>query len=321
MRTTPRPAGAVDRRTYRADARGWLDYRDVVPGIDRLDGLVHEERWRWRGLSVHIDRLPAPGAGAKLLLVHGVGGYGRLVIGPFGLPAHDAGCEVVAVDLPGYGLTDVPDRDLTFGLWVDCLVDLIRTEQETDPRPLVLMGLSLGGVTAYHAAARSDGVSRLVATTLLDPRDPDVMAGISRWPLAGRIGVPVMRTLRWLTDWIRPPVALMAKMDAIANDPDLAALCVHDPLGGATRLPLRFFRTLTQLAPTVEPEQFDLPVLVLHPAQDRMTDIGLTRRFVSRFGDNAALIELPGCGHFPIEEPGARLLHEHLDVVLRTAAR
>jgi len=41
-----------------------------------------------------------------------------------------------------------------------------------------------------------------------------------------------------------------------------------------------------------------------------MTAIRFTRRFVERLGDRARLVELEGCGHFPIEEPGAGVLRE-----------
>lgn len=99
-------------------------------------------------------------------------------------------------------------------------------------------------------------------------------------------------------------------MSAISNDPALAELCGKDPLGGATRLPMRFFRTAAQSDPVLEPEHFDRPVLVVHPADDHMTDIRFTRRFVDRLGDRARLVELEGCGHFPVEEPGAQVLRD-----------
>jgi hypothetical protein len=53
-------------------------------------------------------------------------------------------------------------------------------------------------------------------------------------------------------------------------------------LAGGARLSLGFFRSPTE--PAVEPEDFDRPVLVLNPSEDRMTDIALTRRFVARRG-------------------------------------
>lgn len=295
--------------TY-SDETGWRSYAAVIPSIDQVAELAVEERWPWRHSRIHIDRIPNADAPVKALLVHGIGAYGRLVMGAFGVPLAEAGVEVVAPDLPGFGLTVVEKRQVTFGAWVSCLVDLIDRES-ADGRPLVLVGFSLGGTAAYHAAAARPSVAGVVSTTLLDLRDEDVLAGVARFPRLTAVLLPLLIRLQRVTDAIAPPPWLMEKMNGIANDPELVRLCVNDERGGATRLPMRFYRTLFQAQPALEPEEFDRPVLVLHPGADRMTPISLTRDFVDRL-PNGRLIQLPGCGHFPVEEPGASLLQREL---------
>jgi len=249
----------VDGDLTYAKEPGWLSYAAVLPDLERVQQRVAEETWDWEGLRVHVDRLTTEAATAKVIMVHGIGGYGRLVLSAFGLSLADAGFEVIAPDLPGYGLTAVPPERMTWQLWLDCVSALVDRELAEDDRPVVLYGLSLGGVVAYHVAAASPRVSALAVTTLVDLRDRDVLAGVARWPGIARQVLPAVFWLRAVTDSIVLPSRLMSKMHAIANDPELAGLCGRDPLGGATQLPMRFFRSAAQADPALEPEHFDRP--------------------------------------------------------------
>ncbi len=60
--------------------------------------------------------------------------------------------EVIAPDLPGYGLTESP-RGYTHDDWVACVVDLVAAERSRDARPIFLFGGSMGGLIASSAAA------------------------------------------------------------------------------------------------------------------------------------------------------------------------
>lgn len=306
------------RPTSYAATGYWRSYLPYLPAEMELpDGAEPEEHWwGWRDMQVHLDRIEVPQPRGTVILVHGVGGYGRIVTG-FGAPAVTAGYSVVAPDLPGYGLTRATWRGLTFDAWVDLVRDLAAREQSRTTGPVILYGLSLGGVTAYHAAASGAPVAGLIATTLADTTDSDVLATYSRFPVVGRIGMPLMRRLRLLTDLVPLPPRLTAKMNAISNNPNLAELCADDPLGGGALLPVRFWRTLASSPPPVQPEHFHAcPVLVAHASEDRMTEIGLTRRFVSRISDAVELVELDKAGHFPVEQPGAAQLAEAVSTFL-----
>lgn len=55
----------------------------------------------------------------------------------------------------------------------------------------------------------------------------------------------------------------------------------------------------------MEPEDFaDTPVLMVHPAQDRWTPVGLSMPFFDRIAAPKELEMLQECGHFPVEDPG-----------------
>lgn len=293
------------RRTY-ADIAGWERYQPFFPASMRTTPgtTPSEEWWKWNGMDVHLDRLAVPTSPVKVIVLHGVGAYGR-VMAPAAVIANQQGWETVAPDLPGYGLTSVPDQRLVYALWVDCVVALVEAELARDGRPVVLFGVSLGGLLAYHAAARSRKVVGLVVTTLCDPRETAVRAGLARTALLGTAGLWLLNATSALTDGLPMPMRYVSKMYRISNDPALAALCAGDPLGGGNAVPARFLRTLMDTPPDLEPEDFQVcPVLLTHPGLDRMTDIALSRRFFDRLAAPKHMVVLDGASHMPTEHPG-----------------
>lgn len=180
---------ANPRRHY-ADFTGWERYRSFIHESMRRtpETTPTEEWWSYDGLDVHLDRLAVPESPMKVIVLHGAGAYGR-VMAPASVLARKHGWEMVSPDLPGYGLTSVPRSRFLYSLWIDCVVNLIEAEIARDGRPVVLFGVSLGGLLAYHVAARSKRVVGLVATTLADPREPQVREGFVRTKLLGSAGL------------------------------------------------------------------------------------------------------------------------------------
>lgn len=300
------------------EQRQWEAYLPFFPEHMRPGPTTtpHEAWWSWRGLDVHLDRLAAPSAPLKVLVLHGAGAYGR-VMAPAAVIAAQHGFETLALDLPGYGLTRVPWSRFDYGLWVDCVTDLIEAELARDGRPIVLFGVSLGGLLAYQVAARSRKVVGLVATTLADPREPAVRRGFARTPLLGQAGLSLLDALAPLTDGLPLPMRFMSKMDRISNIPALSRIAERDPMGGGAWVPARFLRTLMSTAPDLEPESFRVcPVLLVHPGEDRMTDLVLSRRFFDRLAAPKRMVVLEGASHMPTEQPGiAQMEHAVVDFV------
>lgn len=307
-------------RTY-GDVTYWQRYEAQLPAEFRLTTEhPEEERWLWGDTSVHVDRLPAPNAPLKLLLVHGIGGYGRIVLG-FGAPFRPQLCEVVAPDLPGYGLTPVTKEPLVFSTWVSCVTDLVDRELRRDNRPVVLFGLSLGGIVAYHAACTAP-IRGLLATALIDMTDPEVAAGVSRYQLVSRFTLPLLRRIPSRFDETRIPVRHLGRIHAISNDAELSRLVAGDPCGGRTNLPLSFLKSIMTTAPAVAPEAFRrCPVLLVHPGADQMTQITFSRRFFDRLAAPKRLAILDQAGHWPIEEPGATQMRKEVRTFLENLER
>lgn len=296
---------AALKRRY-ADLKQWRDYQPFFPPKMRVteETTPEEEYWRWNGLDIHLDRSAVPASPLKIIVLHGAGAYGR-VMAPAAVLARQHGYETISPDMPGYGLSEVPRGRMEYGLWVDCVKDLIDAELERDSRPVVLFGVSLGGLLAYHAACRSRRVAGLVATTLADTREPEVRRGFARSAMLGGAGLSLLDSLKAVTDGLPLPMRWMSKMDRISNKKELADLCASDRLGGGNWVPARFLRTLMHTTPDIEPEEFTIcPVLLAHPGVDRMTEIAHSRRFFDRLKGPKRMVVLEGASHMPTEHPG-----------------
>jgi alpha-beta hydrolase superfamily lysophospholipase len=310
------------RRTY-AELNHWRKYQPLLPEALRITrGREPVEEWRrWRSADIHLDRYAVPGAPLTVFLLHGGGGCGRL-LAPFGRMLHNRGYEVVAPDLPGYGLSIAPPEMFTYDSWVDCVVDLAAAEADRTGRPVALFGMSLGGYLGYLAAAKCRNVAGVIATTLADPRLPIVRDQFARHPLVNRVLAPGLPHAARLFGNVRLPVRWFSNMRGIANDPTLSELLSVDPVGGGNCVPLRFMHSLMSIKPALEPEQFDVcPLLLTHPAADRWTTPEASLPFFDRLRAPKQVIMLDNCGHFPIEQPGVAQLDLAVARFLKIIAR
>lgn len=247
------------------------------------------------------------GATATLLMFHGGGANGRLMA-PFAGLAVDGGMNAVAIDLPGYGATQVLAKsDIRYEDW--CAVAAQMVSYLSSRTRLFVMGVSMGGLLAYEAVARAGGVHGVIATSLLDPADALTRRSLMRWAWMAPLAPAALALLPSLSDGLPVPMRFAANMGAISNHPAIATLIVHDAQSGGTWMPAGFLRTYLEHQPSVRPEEFDVcPVTLAHPMDDRWTDVALSRRFFDRLGVERQVVMLENCGHLPVESPGYRQL-------------
>lgn len=302
-------------RTYEHDHPAWRAVQPLLP--ERMRTLGHEpvERaWRWRGSTVHLDRYPLPDAAATAIVLHGAGGHGRLLASA-GRVARDAGFETVMPDLPGYGLTTAARGHRRYPAWVALVADLVGAELARTGRPVVLAGMSLGGMLAWHAASilPPGTTAGVVATNLLDPRDPAVQVAIARWRA---VGVRSAALLRWTPrplHGLRLPLPLVANAAGMSNDPAVVRALLADRRGTGSRVALGFPRSWFAYRSPVEPQAWHhAPLVLAHPGDDRWTPTALSRRFFDRVAGPTRAFELDRCGHLPMEEPGVSALEDEL---------
>ncbi|MGC6484004.1 MAG: alpha/beta fold hydrolase [Synechococcus sp.] len=129
--------------------------------------------WQWQGLQSHW-RVHGPSNGTPLVLLHGFGAssdHWRHNAAPLAA----AGYQVYGLDLIGFGRSAQPGhqrgRPIDNRLWGRQVVAFLeQVVQASTGRPAVLVGNSLGGLTALTAAVlQPDLVAAVAAAPLPDP--------------------------------------------------------------------------------------------------------------------------------------------------------
>ena len=261
------------------------------------------------GASIHVDHYIPQKAKAIIVILHGVGGNGRL-LSFIGLPLLRQGYEVVCPDLPMYGHT-VANGAVSYEDWVKTSVYVTEKYMREDI-PLFLFGLSAGGMLAYQTACRLKHVTGLMMTCLLDQRIPKVTQDTATNKLMGMLGKPFLKITHKIFGKLRLPMKAVCNMKAIVNNDELAKLLMSDPLSSGAKVTLRFLYGLLNPNIEIEARDFDhCPVLLVHPQQDHWTDISLSRLFFDEIPCKKEVQMLEGAGHFPIEPKGLKQLEEY----------
>lgn len=302
-----------------AEQSAWRAVQEFLPPSYRLtpDTEPAEEWWEHRGHRIHLDTYRNPEAPVKVILLHGVGTNGRQMSTILGRPLADRGFETIAIDMPGYGVTEVaPGALVTYDDWVRIGSDLVDAEFAKDDRPVVLYGLSAGGMETYHVASINRRVSGIVGMTFLDQQSAKVRRDTAFDPLTGSVGAPVMKALaRTPLRAAKVPMKLVSKMRALVNDPAAKRACYADRTSAGNLVSLAFLDSYLNYRPAVAPEDFDTcPVLLTQPAADRWTPLELSTPFLDRITRvPVETVMLENAGHYPLEQPG-------LDTMVETIA-
>lgn len=304
----------------------WQELQTFLPADFRIGPGQEpaEEWWPWRGHRIHLDTYRNPEARIKVILFHGVGTNGRQMQMVLGAPLAQRGYETIAIDMPEYGMTEVaPGARVRYDDWVQAGSDLIDAELARDERPIVLYGLSAGGMLAYHVAALNRKVSGLVGMTFLDNGLQQVRDETARNRFMSRVGGPLLRLgARSPLAALRLPMTLASKMHALVNDPAAMKAWLRDKRSAGNAMTVAFLASYLAYRPVVAPEDFEVcPVLLTQPAQDRWTPLHLSEPFLQRLGRvPVEVVMLDGAGHYPLEQPGLSQMVDAIDTFYRRVA-
>ncbi|CZR52712.1 uncharacterized protein PAC_02589 [Phialocephala subalpina] len=208
-----------------------------------------------------------------------------------GVPLLSTGFEAVAIDMPNYGMTQVaPHAKVTYTEWVNVANDFINSELENDPRPIVLYGLSAGGLLTYHVAALNKKVKGIIGMTFIDQRLQQVRDETCRNLFMSRVG--------------------HRKMWALCNDEAAMKIFMSDKTSAGAWTSMRFMSSYMSFTPALEPKDFDVcPVLLTQPMKDKWTPLHLSTPFLDRIAKlPVKIVELEDTGHYPVEEGGLKTM-------------
>lgn len=270
-----------------------------------------------------MDRFANREARNKVILHHGVGTNGRLLSLIVGAPLFKRGFEVVSIDMPLYGMSENNEKSIRYDDWVNISNEFINSEVQRDGRPIVLYGLSAGGMLCYHSAAINGNVKGIVGMCFLDMRDEYVRRIISDTPNLDAVLIPLAHLLAQTPlGTMKVPMKYISKMSALSNHPQAQAILIRDPCSGGASVPLEFISSFLRYQPAIEPAQFDLcPILLTQPELDCWTPLEASQGFMDKLTVNKEVVILEGAGHYPMKQPGLKQMeHAVVDFINRISS-
>ncbi|MCC2097045.1 MAG: alpha/beta hydrolase [Hyphomicrobiales bacterium] len=304
----------------------WLDYKSILSREFDFE-IEREPAERWEELAghkIHVDEWSlvgdlnadgkTAGGSGTVILVHGGGGNGR-ILAPLAKCIADLGWRVLAPDLPGFGLTrPATDWRGEYAAWPALVTELA----DRQAGPVVLIGASMGGLTALHAAQQMQRPPlAVVATTLLDLSDPSTFVRAARWRTLGWLSLLSIRLTPWLMDRLSLPLKIVAPLDAMSANDALAEYFRNDPLLGARWVPLRFWRTAHAFG--LQRLDVPCPLILIHPGADKWTPPEESLKTFERITSEKRCVLLPAGSHLPVEPDAFAALVQQIEVVLRNS--
>ncbi|WP_026941627.1 alpha/beta hydrolase [Hellea balneolensis] len=287
----------------------WVTYRKILKtefSIDTPQEIVEHRK----SILGHLIRLdvwePDQHAKGTIIFVHGAGGNGRLVA-PFIQGLEELGWRIIAPDLPGYGLT-IPriNYNWSYEEWPKIIAKLADEQHG----PVVLLGASMGGLTAVHSAEWTNNISGIIVTTLVDLSDAKVLASCARWPILGWLFIFGIKFIPRLLDPIRIPLSLVAPMKSMNANQKMKRYFTKDKLLGANWKPFRFWRSVFNYHK--KNIQLSCPLLLIHPGDDDWTPIQLSLDRLESIEAQKDYKILTNGGHLPLEAPAIDELRNHI---------
>jgi pimeloyl-ACP methyl ester carboxylesterase len=233
------------------------------------------------------------GSGPAVILTHGFPLDHRMWAAQ--IPVLEKFCRVIAVDLPGYGSSPLPNEPLSIKGYAEAVAAIMAAEKIEQA---TLVGLSMGGYVGWEYAAHfPQSVSRLVACNTRAAGDNVATAK------ARKISAQNVRdngTTALVTDMLNRLVAPQTQTDSLEVIAQIRTM-----MNSAT--PESVSATLLALADRADNRsilpQLKIPVLVVAGEFDAITPAEEMREMSTTL-EHASFKIVPGCGHLPpMEQP------------------
>jgi len=184
------------------------------PDWREIDWAHHLHRLEIQGTEVNYVDIGEQGPDRPIVFVHGLGGQWQNWLE--NIPRFAQSRRVIALDLPGFGLSEMPDDRLTIELYGRVLAEL---GDQLGLNPAVVVGNSMGGfVSAELAIRRPDSVERLMLLASAGVSQMDVAKRpiMAAGKAAGLIATSNIAQQQWVA---RRPVLRHAALAVVARHP------------------------------------------------------------------------------------------------------
>ncbi len=249
-------------------------------------------------VGVHVDLFAQNAVNAPtVIVVHGLSSYGKLMI-PAIRRWFDRGYTVVAMDLPGNGLSGGYRGDFPVPQAVQSIIHTASWARNRFDGPIYLMGLSLGGGLAYSAAAAGAPVSAVSCLDLFLFNDIDSLKKILPNPDVLN-ALPVARAASLLFGWVRIPSRWFFTIENVVSEEErpLVEPWLTDPLS-PKELSLRTLVSAVCTEPARPLRENTIPIIIFNQTHDRVLDPSVTRHNFELLNGEKRYIELQGSEHW-----------------------
>lgn len=265
------------------------------------------EHLKWASLSGSTVNYVDIGEGPALVFIHGLSGCWQNWLE--NIPSFARSHRVIALDLPGFGCSPMPQEQITirgYAAVVDELLDSLGIERA------VVVGNSMGGfIGAELAIELSSRIEKLVLVsaaglTTMERHNDRVFAGLQR--AENVLGMAAAWAATRSEGLSRRPGLRKALMLAVAAHPDrLPAPLIAEQVRGSGKP--GFMDALYALGTYHLEDRLDrieIPTLVVWGAKDWLVPVRDADRFVSAIGANATKLVYSDTGHVSMLERPAR---------------
>lgn len=243
------------------------------------------------------------GAGADLVLIHGVGSnrsiFSRVV------PTLAEARRVSSLDLPGFGQSPAPEAPWTIASVADQIA--LALPERIEP-PFDLLGSSLGGAIALSLASRHPQLIRRVVLQapagfrpLPGPMPAMLGAVVAPW-----LGFRRLAGSRLLGAGQGRRLALAGTVADASNLSARDARLILNASGGSTTL-AEAFRAAAAANLTAELDRLQRPLALIWGDLDRVVPPIVAERILELRPDTP-IERVAGCGHLPHVEAPERLI-------------
>jgi len=217
--------------------------------------------------------------------------------------------------MPKYGVTKVASGvTVSYEDWVNIGNEFVDSELEHDPRPIVLYGLSAGGMLTYHVAALNKKVKGIIGMTFLDTQIQQVRDETCLNLFMSRVGVPSAHLFAPIPilNAISIPFSMASKMWALSNNTEAMKIVLADKTSAGAWTSMKFLSSFMTYKPVTPPEEFKVcPILFIQPAEIKWTPLQLSELFSKRVKKvDVTIVELENAGHYPMEQPGLQQMSD-----------
>jgi pimeloyl-ACP methyl ester carboxylesterase len=276
----------------------------VLPLVFFLDRTRRgEERYQAEWLKsgdVYLRTLRTGTGDTTVLMLHG---YGESLLSYRGLIRPLARrFSVVAVDLPGSGLSEKPDGPYT----LESMVNRMSRALDTWIRgPVIVVGHSMGGeIAAALAIERPD---RIIKAVLIAPAGYALGMGLTDEPFSGQ-----QQSLAAWSVKARELLVPVEDEDWIADPPEITEAARSD--SASRRAAAAFLRDFDFSALKDRFSQLKQPTLLIWGGVDPLIPIEIGRRIAAALPD-VRFVEIGNSWHRPHVEQPERVVREILDFI------